>query len=290
MASLSQFDEFFSGYNPSGGNAEEWHMWCQAFVARCAKKYGTFNRDYLTARAARKASGRLNTNLSKAPVGAIGWWLWGSDDHVAVHVGGSRWMMGSRHVTSRFGGVSRNAGTVSHADFQRAVGLRFLGWSLTNGGSTVSFTVPGPNSDQRQVAGVAVRVRVAPSLTAKVARVESAGAILNVSGFVTDGALANGTQVWFEVAGGWSNAASFTNGSGAGLEDKTVVVVPEVVVPEVVVPDVVPEVVVPDVDAPEEVPVAEPAARVQRSVAIGLASVGAIIVAVLVAFIDWMVA
>jgi hypothetical protein len=142
MATLAQYDKFFETYNPSAPEAEEWHMWCQAFVARCAKKFGTFERDYLTARAARLASGRLNPDHKTAPVGAIGYWLWPDDDDVAIHIGGGVWMRGSRHVTTRFGGVSRNAGYSTFDSFQASAKLPFLGWSLTNGGNIVRVEVP----------------------------------------------------------------------------------------------------------------------------------------------------
>jgi hypothetical protein len=256
MSTVEEYRAKFQTYNPSGGGVEEWNMWCQAFVARMSKMGGGFVRDFLTARAARLASGWLNTDLSAAPVGAVGYWLWGTDDHVAVYEGGGVWLMGSRHVTDRFGGVSRNAGRVSHDDFQRTAGLKFLGWAATNGGNRIPITSPAPTPSQRKVGSVAVNVRVSPIIGARIIRVEAPGAIKEISGFVTNGSLANGSSVWYEVAGaGWSSAASFTEIHGHNLTDKTPTpepVVPEPVVPEPVVPEpVVPEPVVPEPSVPE---------------------------------------
>jgi len=140
MASLTEFDKFFETYNPSGRGIEEWNMWCQAFVARCCKFDGNWKRDYLTARAARLASGPLSKDMSNIPIGAFGYWYWEPDDDVAIYVGGGRWMRGSRHVTTQFGGVARNAGTGSFESFQSSARLPFLGWSKTNGGNTVNVT------------------------------------------------------------------------------------------------------------------------------------------------------
>ena len=231
MATTAQFRDFFRTYNPSGGGREEWNMWCQAFVARCTKTLGgTFKRDYGTARAARLASGWLNPDLSSAPVGAIGWWLWPNDDHVAVYMGGNVWMMGSRHVTTQFGGVALNAGLVSHADFQRSAGLQFLGWSATNGGNTVSVTIPAPAADQRVVVAMGANRRVSPDGGAKFINVVAPNSTQTISGW-QHGSSHEGTDVWFEVGGyGWSHSAGFTSRAVTGIRDKTPA--PPVVVPE----------------------------------------------------------
>jgi len=144
MATVAEFDKFFETYNPSGGGREEWNMWCQAFVARCCKFDGNWKRDYLTARAARLASGPLSKDMSNIPIGAFGYWYWAPDDDVAIYIGGGRWMRGSRHVTTQFGGVARNAGTGSFESFQSSARLPFLGWSKTNGGNTVNVTTLTP--------------------------------------------------------------------------------------------------------------------------------------------------
>jgi len=149
MATEAEIYQFFENYNPSGGWVEEWNGWCQAFVARCTKEFGAWSRDYETARDARAASGWLNPDPTTAPAGAIGYWLWSTEDHVAVSLGNGWWLMGYHGVDNFIGGVARNAGTITFDRFQVVAKLPWLGWSATNGGNVVSvgpepIPVPAP--------------------------------------------------------------------------------------------------------------------------------------------------
>ncbi len=235
MATVDQVSAFFQGYNPSGGGSEEWNMWCQAFVSRTAKTFGAFNRDYPTARAARLASGPLNPDPNSAPLGAIGYWLWNPDDHVAIHVGGGVWMMGSRHVSVQFGGVARNAGLVSFADFQARAGLQFLGWAPSNGGSTIPIEAPALASNQRRVIndGIPANGRSGASRSNPVVQTVAAGDDATFKGYV-HGESINGNDIWFvgAFAGNYFHSSSFEGGANtAGLPDLAPVVTPPVVVP-----------------------------------------------------------
>ncbi|MGV8896883.1 MAG: hypothetical protein ACOH10_06825 [Rhodoglobus sp.] len=234
MPTEADYAGFFKGYNPSGGGVEEWNMWCQAFVHRAAAAgqgvQGSL-RVYNTAREARLCSGWLNADLSSAPLGAVGWWYWEPDDHVAFWLGHGFWFMGSRHVDYQVGGFSRNAGTIDHNNFLRKSGLTFLGWSETDGGNKVLLNEAPPPAPvaigrtQRRVnpdQGVNVRNSPSTEATSLVIASFAANAVVNVGGFVTNGGLANGTRVWYELAtGGWMNAASFTEIHGHDIPDKT---------------------------------------------------------------------
>ena len=258
MATIEQFKSFFRTYDPHGDGVEEWNMWCQAFVARMSKHSGSFKRDYQTARAARLASGRLTKSMKNIPIGAIGWWYWAPDDHVAVHVGSGVWAMGSRHVTTYFGGVSLNAGTTTHANFQRNAKLRFLGWSLTNGGNTVSVTVPPPpepKPGERKVVAMGANRRVSPTSTARKLNVVAPGSVQPISGW-QHGSSHEGTDVWFEVGGyGWSHSAGFTSRAVTGITDKNPA--PPVVVPEPT-PEPTPEPIPEPTPTPEPIPAPTP--------------------------------
>jgi hypothetical protein len=224
MATLAQYDKFFETYNPSAPEAEEWHMWCQAFVARCAKKFGTFERDYLTARAARLASGRLNPDHKTAPVGAIGYWLWPDDDDVAIHIGGGVWMRGSRHVTTRFGGVSRNAGYSTFDSFQASAKLPFLGWSLTNGSNIVRVEVPEVKlaAHERRATLGAANGRTGPGLKFPVVQQIDKGVTGEFAGYVR-GESVDGNDVWYvgKFNGNYFSAVTFSAKGTTGLKNLT---------------------------------------------------------------------
>lgn len=222
MATKQQFIDFFRTYNPSGGGAEEWNLWCQAFVSRSSKALGTFVRDYPTARAARLASGTLNGDLSKAPLGAIGWWEWGTQDHVAIMIHPGVWMMGSRHVTEQIGGVARNAGFVTHADFQARAGLKFLGWSATNGGNVIPVEQPAPGPKQRQVGPNGANARTEPRIIGARVKALAPNAIIDMQAFTDAGELVQGNGRWFQTAEGhWAWSGGFTSTAKANLADLT---------------------------------------------------------------------
>jgi hypothetical protein len=196
-------------------------MWCQAFVTRAAKFAGTFVRDYPSARAARLASGWLNPDASNMPLGAIGYWRWDPDDHVAIHVGGGWWMMGSKHVTQRFGGVAGNAGLVHHSQFTH---LPFLGWSATNGGNVVPVEAPAPpplKANQRIVGPKGVNERSAPNTASTVTREFQPGDVLDFKGYVDNGedVWGDGDTVWLVGAyeGRFFHRSRFTSSSLDGL-------------------------------------------------------------------------
>ena len=253
MPTLGEYRTFFRSYNPSKGGVEEWNMWCQAFVHRAAAFAAGVQRlnVYPTARAARLASGWLNPDHTTAPVGAIGYWAWDPDDDVAVHVGGGVWMRGSRHVTTQFGGVARNAGTSTFAEFQARAGLRFIGWSLTNGGNVVPVDVPAPAPNDRTVVAMGANRRVSPTSTARKLNVVAPGSIQPISGW-RHGSSHEGTDVWFEVDGyGWSHSAGFTSRAVTAITDKNPA-------PPVVVPEPIPEPIPEPTPTPEPIPAPTP--------------------------------
>lgn len=257
MATVEQFAEFFRGYNPSGGGSEQWHMWCQAFVARCSKTYGSFVRDYPTARAARAASGWLNPDPDTAPLGAIGYWYWEPDDDVAIYVGDGIWMRGNRHIETQFGGVALNAGTGSFDHFQRTAGLEFLGWSLTNGGNTVSVTSSTPG---RRTAGAAgASGRTIPTTGGNTPTGEIvAGDYGDFDGFIIgQDPYGNGNNVWFRglYSGAYFYSGAFTDTGTHDLTDLgTWAPVPPPEIPPVI-PEPTPEPVPVEPEPTPEIPV-----------------------------------
>lgn len=220
MPTVAEYREFFRGYNPSGGGAEEWNMWCQAFVHRAAAFAAGVDRlrVYPTARAARLASGKLNPDHTTAPVGAIGYWAWDPDDDVAVHIGGGIWMRGSRHVTTQFGGVARNAGTSTFAEFQARARLRFLGWSLTNGGNVVPVEAEPTLGYRRIVGASGVSKRTIPTTVGNSPIGDiSAGDWGDFDGFIRgQDPYGRGNNIWFR--GKYSGTYFY---SGAFLDSGT---------------------------------------------------------------------
>lgn len=218
---VDQIAAFFRGYNPSGGGAEEWNMWCQAFVSRISKQFGSFSRDYPTARAARLASGPLTTDFSQIQIGWVGYWLWNPDDHVAgVYAGGGFWVMGSRHITTAFGGVSRNAGLVSHADFQARAGLQFLGAAPANGGNILGIIAPPLAANQRRVIddGYPANGRPGPGRNYPIVQTIPSGDDATFDAW-TNGESINGNTIWLRgaFAKNWFSATVFENQTASGL-------------------------------------------------------------------------
>jgi hypothetical protein len=194
--------------------------------------------------------------MTNIPIGAFGWWYWEPDDDVAIYIGGNLWMRGSRHVTTRFGGVSRNAGYGSFSSFQSSAKLPFLGWSKTNGGNTVDITTLAPAGmfkDQRKTANTFANVRATTSTKAKITSVLKPDTIYTMIGYA-NGQRIGGLNLWYVMKDKHVvHCSSFLEPRNAdGLRNMTDELKPDPVVP---VPVPVPE----PVPGPEPTPEPEPA-------------------------------
>jgi hypothetical protein len=116
-----------------------WNQYCQALMYQLCKRFGMAPVVYPTANAARAASKIVGTDPAKAPAGAFHYWTIGSAGHVAYGLGGTRVLMGSKHVVTKW---ATNVGVTTVAAYSKASGAKYVGWALTNGKNDAAFTVP----------------------------------------------------------------------------------------------------------------------------------------------------
>lgn len=121
----------------------DYNQLCQAFVFQACRKFGHASVIYSSADAARTASGKLNTNASSAPVGAIGFWRYGSAGHVAISLGGDLWIMGSIHAVAWVGSSAHHIGTATSGQYSSRAGAVWLGWSKIDGKNYI-IPLPAP--------------------------------------------------------------------------------------------------------------------------------------------------
>lgn len=120
----------------------DWLNWCQALVRWVSWHTGGFRTDYPTAKAAASASGKLNTDPSKAPAGAIHYWSFTKSWHVGIDLegAGKTILMASPRVKKKWG---KNVGTISVTDYNKSIGQgMYEGWAKKNGKNTVNVTAP----------------------------------------------------------------------------------------------------------------------------------------------------
>lgn len=117
-----------------------WDQLCQALMWQVCNRFGNASRAYASANTARAASRINGTNPKDAPAGAFHYWEIGIYGHVALSLGGSRCLMGSRHVEQ----WARNVGVTTVEAYTRATGARYTGWSRTNGVNTIQVVTTSP--------------------------------------------------------------------------------------------------------------------------------------------------
>lgn len=133
---VDQVIEWLNATYPS----RDWDQDCQRLVWNVVWHVlgvpeSVMNPPYPTATAARLASRIESTDASKAPEGAIHYWLYPADGHVAVGLGGSRVLMTGTKQALGDGGqmLGTNYGVTTVEAYSASKGNKYLGWSLTNG-------------------------------------------------------------------------------------------------------------------------------------------------------------
>ncbi len=115
-----------------------WYFHCQRLVSVLCEYFGVERQRYDRAIYAYNAAETVIQSrvLGSAPAGAVEWWAWDDFGHVGLALGGGRTLMTSaRNIT--FDEVwAEGAGVVDVGRFTRETGLRYLGWSYTNGRNT----------------------------------------------------------------------------------------------------------------------------------------------------------
>lgn len=214
---------------------------------------------YPSANAAAAASPRDGSQINEMPVGGFAYWNVGPFGHVAQCIGydGKRALI--LH-TSRQGDTVLELDPfwrVSHAD---TYPHPFMFWSFTNGRNprmTVTPWSPNPTPGPRQrvVGAKGVHARLDPSTGQPSQGLVAAGAIVDMVGYVTNGAAVQGNAIWYKSAKGqWFWSGGFTNAAPTSLDDLT----PPPVVPEPEPEPVTPDPVEPEPTEPEQPPTPEP--------------------------------
>lgn len=252
--------------NPKSGElvyGRDFDQGCQALVYQTALEFGVAVQVYPSAAAAMRASGKLNKDWTKAPVGAIHYWYGGNlpaagHDGVELEGGGKGVGMG----TGRSAGKSLGNGVrICTVPQYTATGALYAGWSINNGKNRVLFEAEPVKETmeetQRKTGKKTVTRREGPGKLYK-----SKGKPLaadTVGNFVAyaRGPKAMGqpeeTNVWYQgTSGDWFYAGDFTAVSGKGLKVKTTQFAKDT--PASVYPPVKPPVVVPPVVIPEPEP------------------------------------
>lgn len=120
----------------------DFNQLCQALTYRACQKFGHVGYVYRSANEARGKSGKLNTSRN-APIGAIGYWQYGADGHVAISLGNDLWIMGSVHAVSWVGNPAHHIGVATSAQYEQRAGAKWLGWSRNNG---INYIIPATST------------------------------------------------------------------------------------------------------------------------------------------------
>lgn len=111
-----------------------WYLWCQALTVNTVEIVSPLTQLvlYPTAKAAYRASTIVSKDPLKAPAGAIHYWDWGTEGHVGVSLGGGRVLMTGKKntVPTQLG---RAFGVTTVSAYNKATGLKYLGWANSNG-------------------------------------------------------------------------------------------------------------------------------------------------------------
>lgn len=203
--------------------------YCQQFAGEFWETF--FGRatpnSYASAAAAYRASSIVSFNPDTAPPGAYHWFEYGSLGHVGVALGSGLMASG----TGRTAGALMNLGKSVYVHRVSTYGLKYLGWSRTNGARAeitglTDHQAPVVAPNQRQVkSNATARRRSLPSTTLGVyneAENIAANAIITPSGYVTstyEGGTPNQDNKWLVVGGKYVHVSGMTNTSVSGLTD-----------------------------------------------------------------------
>src|SRR5664280_1267885 len=128
-------------------NGGTWHLWCAALMARMCIAYGNGPIPIpASAKIAGDLAGKLNSDYTKAPIGAFHYWTAGSDGHVGLDTkgGGKSVFMASAFIAESLG----NAIGFQNVDTYTRNGVYpYRGWSMNygkNGKITQEVPVPIP--------------------------------------------------------------------------------------------------------------------------------------------------
>lgn len=118
----------------------DWDQWCQRLMWNCVYVLMGYEHDSEVADQGSATIARLNsviesTNASAAPAGAMHWFLYPSDGHVGMSLGGSKVLMTGTPQALGKGShqLGTNYGVTTVEAYSKAKGNPYLGWSRTNG-------------------------------------------------------------------------------------------------------------------------------------------------------------
>jgi hypothetical protein len=202
-----------------------WNQWCQALMYQLTRLVGAPNPPnlYLSAMAARLASGWLNPDATAAPAGAIHFWM---ENHVGLGLGGETVLMASYAIDNAWV-PNGTAGDTTVSRYTARKGLTYAGWAVTDGGNVIpveSGASPVLGAGQRLTKGAPVNRRSGPATTYPSAGAQlAANTVGNFIAFahaqsVTIGGVT--TDVWYQgISKAWFWAGLFTSIDGTGLAD-----------------------------------------------------------------------
>lgn len=122
----------------------DWDQWCQALIWSTVRFVAGVPREgmvtYPSASAARYSSEIVSHDYLAAPPGAIHYWQYPADGHVAMSLGnGLVFMTGTQEALGPDGFLlGNNFGVTSVPSYSNQSGNPYLGWSYSNG-SNVSL-------------------------------------------------------------------------------------------------------------------------------------------------------
>ena len=114
-------------------NGGPWDGWCAALMARMCIAYGNGPIPIPpSAQMAGDWAGKLNSDYTKAPIGAFHYWKWGADGHVGLDTkgGGTSVFMASSYLSES---LSNSIGFQSVDAYTRNGSFPYRGWSMNYG-------------------------------------------------------------------------------------------------------------------------------------------------------------
>lgn len=184
--------------------------WCQEFIGNTLTEAGVqYSGSYASANASRAASTIASKDPTKAPPGAIHYFV---ENHVTLACGPSGRMIGA---TPRSAGSTKSLGKSVYEHNVAGYPLTYVGWSYANGTRPriTGYTDPymQPVAKNQRMTNVFTKRRTGPD------RNHPDGAenfppqtVVTPQGWINGEAI-DGTAVWFKIDGLFSHASTFTD-------------------------------------------------------------------------------
>lgn len=208
----------------SPSDSPSWYMWCQRLMWNVCNDWGSLQATYGSATAAYYSDATvIESKDDNPPAGSFVWWAWNPDGHVGLSLGGYKVLMTAAKAVPFEETWANSAGVIDIRTFNQMSGLRYLGWSRTNGANSVAVESGSLAPNERRSTGVKARPEPSTGSAAVEDKYLAPGEVGTFNGWVR-GENVSGEDRWLR---GEYSGLYFWLG---GLEPQNVDGIPEITV------------------------------------------------------------